>query len=341
VHPVTVAGAWPAPAAPDRARLGAALAAVPDGDVVLLDGLVAGGSPEILLPETDRLRLAVLVHLPLGDETGPAPHEAARREQAEGQVLRGVAGVVATSDAVARRLVDRHGLDARRVHVARPGVDAAAVTAATEAGSRLVCVASVTPRKGHLLLLEALATLRELDWTLVCAGPLDRDPAHTDAVRRAAADAGIGDRVDLAGPLAGERLEALWRRCDLHVLASHREPYGMVVTEALARGVPVVASAVDGVPEALGRTPDGVPGIAVPPDDVPALAAALRGWLTDPALRRRLRTAALARRATLRGWDETVAALAAALDRVAAGEPSDHRLSTDDHRMTPPMRSTR
>jgi glycosyltransferase involved in cell wall biosynthesis len=85
----------------------------------------------------------------------------------------------------------------------------------------------------------------------------------------------------------------------------------MVVTEALARGLPVVAAEVGGVPEALGHGADGTrPGLLVPPDDPAALRDALRSWLEDADLRRRLRRAARERRASLSGWSRTTSVLA-------------------------------
>jgi glycosyltransferase involved in cell wall biosynthesis len=93
----------------------------------------------------------------------------------------------------------------------------------------------------------------------------------------------------------------------------------MVVTEALAVGLPVVASAVGGVPEALGRTAGGPPGVLVPPGNADRLREALAAWLRDEELRARLRRAARERRTTLAGWDATARQLAAAL--VAAGGP--------------------
>ena len=85
----------------------------------------------------------------------------------------------------------------------------------------------------------------------------------------------------------------------------------MVVTEALARGLPVVASEVGGVPEALGHGADGTrPGLLVPPDDPAALGDALRSWLEDADLRRRLRRAARERRASLRAWSTTTSEVA-------------------------------
>ncbi len=115
----------------------------------------------------------------------------------------------------------------------------------------------------------------------------------------------------LTGPMTRERLDATYAETDLLVLASRAETYGMVVTEALARGVPVVATDVGGVREALGGG-----GVLVPPGDAEALAAALRAWLTSPAHRDSLRAAARERRASLTGWDRTAALVADALEAV-------------------------
>ena len=138
---------------------------------------------------------------------------------------------------------------------------------------------------------------------------------------------GLGDRVRLVGPRTGPELEASYAGADLLVLASYAETYGMAVTEALARGVPVLATAVGGLPEAVGQAPDGtVPGILVPPE-VPtrtppeeqppaALTAALRRWLGEPDVRHRSKAAALHRRTALTGWDTTSRSLADALEQL-------------------------
>ena len=88
----------------------------------------------------------------------------------------------------------------------------------------------------------------------------------------------------------------------------------MTVTEALAHGLPVIAAAVGGLPEALGATADGTrPGLLVPPGDPAALAAALGDWLGNERHRHRLRAAARQRRSTLRGWEQTTQEIANAL----------------------------
>ena len=392
VHEIAVAGDWPRPSSGARHALAGALAAVPDDSTVLLDGLVACAVPDVLEPEAARLRLVVLVHLALGDETGRAAAEAAALRGLERRTLHAATAVIATSGGAAQRLVDLHDLPADRVHAAAPGVDPAPLAAGTPAGGRLLCVAAVTPRKAQDVLLAALATVADLSWSCLCVGALDRvpgfgaaladraadfrsdgEPAHrhseadlrpdsepaahrrpdgrTDAGRPAdrrprgrndGADRGPdgpnhaeptadrplgGERVRFVGTRTGAELEATYAGADLLVLPSRAETYGMVVTEALAHGVPVLATAVDGVPEALGAAPDGsVPGVLVPAGDAGALAAAIRRWLTDAAWRARLRASARARRDNLRGWDETIRKVSEVLDSVSERREGHERV---------------
>ncbi|MFJ5773097.1 glycosyltransferase family 4 protein [Streptomyces sp. NPDC093094] len=317
VHQHLVPGAWPRPSDADRAELARVLRRLPDGAVVLLDGLVACGVPETVVPETGRLRLAVLVHLPLGDETGLAPGTAAELDAREREVLRAVPAVIATSDWAVRRLVAHHGLAPDRVHAAMPGADIAPLAPGTDGVSQLLCVAAVTPRKGQHRLVEALAAARDLPWSCTCVGALTQDPAYVARLRALIDRHGLTDRVHLAGPQAGAALDASYAAADLMVLTSYAETYGMAVTEALARGIPVLATDVGGVPEAVGRAPDGgVPGILVPPEDPAALAAELRGWFGEPDVRRRLKAAARGRRAALDGWATTARTLAGVLHRL-------------------------
>lgn len=306
VHEHAVPGAWPSPGPADRAALAAVLTATPDDAVVLLDGLVASTVPDLLAPHADRLRLVVLVHMPFDDE-------------AEGRALAAARAVVTTSEWTRRRLLLRHPLRRDRIRVAPPGVTPAPLAPpGSAAGNRLLCVAAVTHHKGHDVLVDALTVRAESTWTLVCAGTLTREPELVRRLRDRLVGAGLADRVRFAGPLTGAALDAAYDAADLLVLPSRGETYGMVVTEALARGLPVLTTQVGGLPEALGRTADGdVPGLLVPPDDPAALAGALSWWLGDELLRARLRWSALARRHTLTDWTVTTASLAAVLEEVA------------------------
>jgi glycosyltransferase involved in cell wall biosynthesis len=309
-HPVP--GSWPRPDAASFAALAGVIRRIPDDAVVLLDGLVASTAPEVLVPEASRLRLVVLVHMPLGHRP-PADgvDEVRRRERA---VLSAAAGVVATSAWSRRRLLELYPLPAERLHVAEPAVDAADLATGTAAGGALLCVAAVSADKGHDVLLEALATVSDLSWHCVCVGSLDRDPAFVEDVRRRSRDSKLGDRVWFPGPRTGADLDRSYAAADLMVLASRAETYGMVVTEALARGLPIIAAEVGGVPEALGHGADGIrPGLLVPPEDPASLGAALRAWRGDAELWGRLRRAARERRESLSGWSTTTSALAAVL----------------------------
>jgi glycosyltransferase involved in cell wall biosynthesis len=313
-----VPGAWPRAGEAGHAALASAVRRIPDGAVVLLDGLVASTAPETLVPQARRLRQVVLVHMPLGHRPSNGEAEAVRAR--EGEVLAAAAAVVTTSAWARRRLGELYALPADRVHVAAPGVDAAGLAPGSAAGDALLCVGAVTPAKGHDVLLDALATVADLSWRCACVGSLDRAPAFADRVRRRAWEDVLRDRVGFSGPRTGPELDRAYAAADLLVLASHAETYGMVVTEALARGLPVLATDVGGVTEALGRGKDGTrPGLLVPPGDPAALGAALRAWLGDAELRGRLRRAARERRASLRPWAATTSDVAGVLACVAAG----------------------
>jgi glycosyltransferase involved in cell wall biosynthesis len=275
---------------------------VPDGALVLVDGLVASWWATPLLASS--ARLVPLVHMVF--ET-----------PGERELLAAAPAVVCTSGWTRRWLVDHYGLDAARVHVATPGVDMADPAPGTEAGGELLCVATVVPAKGHDVLLAALASLTDLDWRCTLVGSLDRDPDFVDELHKSAADTGTADRLVFAGALPHEKVQAAYAGADALVLPSRGESYGMVVTEALAHGLPVVAAAVGGVPEALGQGEDGsTPGLLVRPDDADALAGALRRWLEDQRRRQRLRRSARLRRLTLTTWSQTTTQVAGALEAV-------------------------
>lgn len=286
--------------------LAALLTARADGEVVVVDGLLLADAAGVLEREHDRLAVVPLLHLPTS-VVDDSPEVLAR----ERRLLRAAAGVVTTSEWSRRWLERVHpGL---AVDAAPPGVRTAPATTPGD-GTRLTCVAAVVPAKGQDVLVAALATLTDLPWTCRVVGPLGRDATFVAGVREALRENGLDGRVRLAGALDRTEVAAALAATDLLVLPTRHEVYGMVLTEALARAVPVVASAVGGVPEAVGRTPDGrVPGALVPPDDPDALAAALRDWLSDGGLRDRRRAAAAVRREHLDGWDATARAVADAL----------------------------
>jgi glycosyltransferase involved in cell wall biosynthesis len=309
VHEHAVSGFWDGPDAAALASLTGVVDRIPDGAAVLLDGLVASSAPEVLVAAARRVRVVVLVHMPLGHRQDD---ETRTREEA---VLTAAAAVITTSAWARRRLLELYPLAAERVHVAVPGVCAAGLAGGSAAGGALLCVAAVTFDKGHDVLLAALGMLADLSWHCTCVGRLDRDPAFVEDLRSRAAGAGLEGRVSFPGPRTGADLNRSYASADLLVLASRAETYGMVVTEALARGLPVIAADVGGVREALGHGADGGrPGLLVSPEDAAALSAALRAWLGNAALRERLRRAARERRDSVPGWSSTASVVAGVLD---------------------------
>lgn len=312
VHLVEVEGGWPWSADVGASALERELAALPDGATVLVDGLLASRLPSVMLPASRRLRVVLLLHLPVGvdDVLARLPEQ---------QVVRAAAGVVTPSDWCRDWLLWTYDLDPARVVVARPGVDPALVAPGSTGGASLLTVGAVSSVKGQDHLLAALADLRDLAWTWTCVGSTSVEPEATVRLRHAATALHVADRVVLTGPLGGAELETAYAAADLLVLPSRTEAYGMVLTEAIAHGLPVVATDVGGVREALGESATGVvPGLVVRPGDPADLASALRAWLTDPDLRDGLRAAALQRRSVLEGWSVTAGRVAEALRTVAA-----------------------
>jgi glycosyltransferase involved in cell wall biosynthesis len=312
----TVATAWPVPGSGARADLARVCSAIPEGETVLIDGLIASPAAEQLLPHTGRIRMTVLLHMPLG--TVLDAHHDASAERSERAVLRAATGVVVTSDWTRRQILTQYAIPAHRVHVARPGADRVVVPARPVRG-RLMCVGVLGRHKGQDLLVEALAGLADRDWHCVLTGPLDRDPDFVEQLQTRITRLGYGHRVQLTGVLTGAALSHAYTTADLLVAPSRSETYGMTVTEALAHGLPVIAAAVGGLPEALGCTADGTrPGQLIPSGDPAALAVAIGDWLGDERHRHRLRAAVRQRRSTLRGWEQTTQEIANALIRPRA-----------------------
>ncbi len=288
--------------------LGDVLAGLPTGATVVVDGLVGSAAPEALAAAQGRLRTVVLVHLPIGlPIAGAEP-----RREPEALALGAAAAVVCTSRWTRDWLASAYDLPADRLHVVPPGTDKGTLAEGSATGARLLSVGAITRVKGHDVLVSALTSLADLTWSWTLVGA-SLDPSHASALWSALHGAGLDARVTLAGALTGPALSAAYASADLVVLPSRHETYGMVATEALARGVPVLASDVGGVRESLGVP---LPGLLVPPGDPAALAAALRGWLTDARLRTRLQAVAADRRTTLTGWDRTATELAAVLEVV-------------------------
>jgi glycosyltransferase involved in cell wall biosynthesis len=311
-----LAGSHPAADAAAREAVATALAALPDGSAAVLDGMVLPAAADCLPREAARLRLVAFVHHPLALETGISAAEGAHLAGLERRLLPLLRGAICPSPATQAALV-AYGVEPRRVAVVPPGTGHGVAPGNRETCGgpvRLLTVATLTPRKGHLVLVAALARLSALDWRWQCIGSVDRDPATTAALRALISRHDLGDRVALAGEWPPENLATAYRAADCFVLPSFHEGYGMAFAEALAYGLPIVACRAGAVPDLV---PDSA-GILVPPGDDAALAIALRQVIADPELRRRLAAGAAKAGAALPDWPESVGLWAAAFDRLAA-----------------------
>ena len=294
-------GRFPDVDAVARTSLDTTLSRVPGGAVVVVDGLALGGAPEVAEAHASRLALVGLVHHPLADETGLDAGKRARLHASETEALRHVRGVLVTSPYTARRLRDAFDVEEERIRAVLPGTDPAPAAEGPppEEPPWLVCVGSVTPRKGHDVLLRALARIDDLEWRCGCAGSLDRAPGYVESVRAAAERLRLVERVRFMGELTGDALDEVYRSATLFVLPSHYEGYGMAFAEALARGLPVVGTTGGAIPDTV--PPDA--GILVEPGDDEALAATLRELLENDARREGMAAAARQHARELPGWD--------------------------------------
>lgn len=321
VRVAELAGCFPQADEAARGAAEAALVAAPQDSVVVIDGLALPAFDRALVRATRRLPVLGFIHHPLALETGLSVGAAARLGAIESALWSRLDGLICASPATAREVLAA-GILPSRIAVAEPGVDVPSVdvgagTERFDGPVRLLCVATITPRKNHQMLVKALARVRATAWRLDCVGSLDRDPATVASLRRSIDELGLADRITLHGEQPDAWLARAWQESDLFVLASDHEGYGMVYTEALAQGVPIVATSA-------GATPDTIPAPAcrlVPPRDVAALAGVLETLIGSGALRQTLREGARRARATLVPWPAAVRRWANALDQLGERVP--------------------
>ena len=312
VDVVDVGGGFPFPSIAQRAQALAMLSGVPDGCPTVLDGLAFGA-----LPEAGALRsrtpLIALVHQPLALDPGLDTRQADVFRETERAALGAAARVVVTSEATARIVIADYHIPSQRISVVRPGNDPVPPAPGSNDGLvRLLSVGSVVPVKGYDLLAAAVATLRDMPWRLTIAGDRTRNLAAAARLDAAISAHGLGDRVAVLGAVPPERIAELYLAADVFVLASRFEGYGMALAEAIAHGLPVVSTMAGAIPDTV---PAGT-GLLVPPDDVAALAQALRRLIGDRSERQRLAMNARAAATRLPTWQESARLFAGAIGTV-------------------------
>mgnify|MGYP006293915135 CR=1 FL=1 len=311
VRHIALPGTFPAPAPADQERAAALLAAVPADCPLIIDGLAFGAMDHAALSGV-RAPIVALVHHPLAEESGLAPERRAALYRSERDNLALAAHVIVTSPHTARLLMSHYDIDATRITVARPGVDPPSGHGAdADTPPLILAVGILVPRKGHDLLLRALAQITDRPWQATIVGAA-RDELHAREVRERAATPALAHRVRLAGSVTADELAQLYRRASIFALATRYEGHGIVFDEAMVHGLPIVTCAVGAVPDTVAPGA----GLLVPPDDADAFAAALARVLDDSDLRARMAATSSRAGAALPAWDETARRTISALDRV-------------------------
>ncbi|WP_150525331.1 glycosyltransferase family 4 protein [Roseibium sediminis] len=308
---------------PDKAVVENAVARLlelPEGRRVVVDGLAYGVLDEAAARLGAHLDLTALVHHPLCKETGLSADVAEAFLVQEKAAVRAVGRIIVTSPATAMQVSELFGIAPDDIHVVLPGTEAERpsvkqVSDPTDVCVRLLCVATVTRRKGYDLLIRALSTLTAYPWHLDIVGDTSRDPACFAEIETLLAEAGLQDHVTFHGAVTAEELPGFYASADIFVLASRYEGYGMAFTEALAHGLPVIGSGGGAVRDTL---PDDA-SIYCETDDVEGLRAALEQLISSPARRQQLSSAALVAAARLPSWSDAADRFAKALTSRPAG----------------------
>lgn len=314
VEVVELPGSHPAPDEASTEGARAALQALPANARIVIDGL---GLPAFLplAQELAERRAVALIHHPTALEHG-FPDAARTVLKARERALFGaMARIICTSPLTARRLPEEFGADPARISVVEPGTEEAPRAAGSGGpGCAILSVGTLVPRKGHDVLLRALARLTDLEWSLTIVGDNRRDSVHAEGLAALAEELGIATRVTFAGELTGDALEALYHRADLFALATKWEGYGMVAAEAMARGLPLAITAGGAIAEVVA------PGSAIvsPVDDVMSLSKGMRRAIFDADLRAEMAEAAWAGGQALPRWPDRAAAFRAEIDKAYA-----------------------
>lgn len=312
VNVYELSGQFPGPDLAAADSLASALTSIPDGQTVLVDGLVLGGLPECLTPHSHRLQLIAILHHPLCLETGLTATQAATLKRLEQDALARCHHVIATSSHTQNQL---HALNlyAGPITAIQPGCEPGPLNNNPSSDTiNFVCIGSLTPRKGQDILLEALQQCPAMmpPWRCQLIGSTDLAPAYAQTIAQNIAHYGLDEHVTMTGPLSAKHL--LQAYCTAHclILPSRYEGYGMVVTEAIAHGLPVIATTAG----ALADTLPPAAGLAVAPEEPTALSQAIQRFMTDAQLREALREGARAARKNLVPWAARAKALLTTLE---------------------------
>lgn len=287
------------------------LAELPEQSLVLVDGLAFAAMAQCAMGHAKRLRLVALCHHPLALESGLSPAQQQAFMESERIALQCARAVIVTSANTAHTLTELFAIPRSNIVVAQPGTDSVDFAPCAGDPPILLSVATLTRRKAHDVLIDALSTLVDLPWQARFVGGAQFDPQWAAQLREQISAAGLDSRIHLLGSI--EDLASEYLNADIFVLPSRYEGYGMVFAEALSHGLPIVAARAGAVADVVPESA----GCLVPVEDAQALAQALRMLLTEPEVYGQLRAGAQAAAKRLNTWQDTADAVFACIENIS------------------------
>jgi glycosyltransferase involved in cell wall biosynthesis len=310
IEPLRLPESFPHPTSADIAQTLYLLQQRPDA-LWLFDGLALGAFPPELLAALPQRSLA-LIHHPLALEEGLTVKQVRAFHQSEKEALALMQGIITTSHTTADVLVKDYAVSPEKLTIAEPGTDPAMRAKGTGSPFHWLAIGTVTPRKAFPLLVEALASLKDQNWFLTILGATDRNLEETHKLVAAIENHGLRERISLLGSCSATECEPFWQTADAFVSSSLYEGYGMVLTEAMARGLPLVASTGGA---ASATVPEHV-GIKVEPGDLDAMQQAMARMMKNAPFRRTCADSSWECRKTLPKWEETARHVSEAVRRL-------------------------
>ncbi len=309
IHPLQLSSRFPAPDTAALAATDAIFADLPNQSTVIVDGLALGVMDVIAAEHAARLNIIALCHHPLMLEAGLTQQQAQQLFLSEQRALHAAKAVIVTSAMTAKILTEQFSLPAAKITVALPGTDAQTFAPCSGNPPVLLTLATLTRRKAHDVLIDALAQLKHLSWTARFVGGAEFSPAWVSLLKNKVAEFRLEQRIVFVGNVNDSAKE--YSAADVFVLPSLFEGYGMAFAEALSFGLPIVAARAGAVPYVVPASA----GILVAPNDSIALAAALENLLTNKTLQQQFQTGAQAAAKKLPCWSDTARSVAQLLQQ--------------------------
>jgi len=284
------------------------LCQVQGGKPIVIDGLALGTMPDSIAQAAVNHPIIALIHHPLAYESGLTIDQQAKFQESETSALSYVKHVIANSSLTAQILTESFGVESKRISTVIPGTSRVshplhqARTHFTKQDPfKWLSVGSIVPRKGFSTLVESLAPLTDLPWSLSIVGDTTRDVKAYSDLLNSLEHFHLQDRIQIHGVIDHLQIDSLYRKADGFVLASLFEGYGMAYAEALSYALPVIGTSGGAL---IQTVPDSA-GILIPPGDVSSLTEALRLIMNDQGLREQLSLGAQEAAKKLPTWPES------------------------------------